>query len=95
MKEVTTGQSSFEILIFRQILITQKSTDSSLSQVDPQYDPWQPVQWHRMDFIGSSQFGSNQRHGGRRQKSLSSQMLTDLEIMRGTYHFRHPLLYVY
>ena len=29
------------------------------------------------------------------KKSLSSQMLTDLEIMRGTYHFRHPVLYVY
>ena len=80
MKEVTTGQSSFEILIFRQILITQKSTDSSLSQVDPQYDPWQPVQWHRMDFIGSSQFGSNQRHGGRIQHQHCTEKLYGVYI---------------
>ena len=55
MKEVTTGQSGLEILIFRLMQLTAAVV----------------------------------------KKSLSFQMLTDLEIRRGTYHFRHPVSYVY
>ena len=55
MKEVTTGQSGLEILIFRLMQLTAAVV----------------------------------------KKSLSFQMLTDLEIKRGTYHFRHPVSYVY